>query len=127
MFWGVLLTVWKQKGLYFLFSLFRCFQFSMKSVWNESCTESISYTGGQQYYQRSNRSVSVSQPALERHLVAERGTAWPCSEAFSGSYCRHNGNLFVLSDSSVHCYFFFNRLMLSPQDNTKDPSLRKHT
>lgn len=71
------------------------FFFSMKSEWNESCTESISYIQVSSSIikdQSGVLSVLVSQPALERHLVAEHGKAWPCSEAFSGCYCHHNGD-----------------------------------
>lgn len=49
-------------------------------------------------------SVSVSQPAPQGHLVANQGTAWPCSE---GCCYHHTGGSLVLSDSSRHCFFFF--------------------
>lgn len=81
----------------------------MKSEWNESCTESISYIQVRSSIIKDQigvLSVLVSQPALEGHLVAEHEKAWPCSEAFSGCCCHHNGDKLVLSDSSVHCFFF---------------------
>lgn len=69
--------------------------FSMKSEWNESCTESISYIQVSSSIIKDQigvLSVLVSQPALEGHLVAEHEKAWPCSEAFSGCYCHENGD-----------------------------------
>lgn len=58
----------------------------MKSEWNESCTESISYIQVSSSIIKDQigvLSVLVSQPALKGHLVADRGgEAWPCSEAF---------------------------------------------
>lgn len=94
------------KYLYFVFYWYGntkvCFylpicsvHFSMKSEWNESCTESISYTQVSSSIIKDQigvLSVLVSQPALEGHLVAEHGKAWPCSEAFSGCYRHHNGD-----------------------------------
>lgn len=53
-----------------IFSVF----FSMKSKWNESCTESISYIQVSSSIIKDQigvLSVLVSQPALEGHLVAE--------------------------------------------------------
>lgn len=94
---------------YVFICLFVVLFFSMKSEWNESCTESISYIQVRSSIIKDQigvLSVLVSQPALEGHLVAEHGKAWPCSEAFSGCYCHHNGDELVLSDSSVHCFFF---------------------
>lgn len=70
------------------------FFLSMISEWNESCTESVSYIQVNSSIMKDQigvLSVSVRQPALEVHLVADRGNAWPCSEAFSGCYCHHNG------------------------------------
>lgn len=109
------------KYLYFVFFLYGntkvcfylpicnvCFFFSMKSESNESCTESISYIQVNSSIIKDQievLSVLVSLPTLEGHLVAENGKAWPCSEAFSGCYCHHNGDLLVLSDSSVHFSF----------------------
>lgn len=78
----------------YCFFLF-CFVFSMKSEWNQSCTESISYIQVSSSIIKDQievLSVLVSQPTLEGHLVAENGEAWPCSEAFSGCYCHHNGD-----------------------------------
>lgn len=60
--------------------------FSMKSEWSESCTESISYTQVNSSIIKDQigvLGVMVSMPALEGHLVADHGKAWPCSEAFS--------------------------------------------
>lgn len=85
------LFVWKRKGL-FLFAY--CSLFSMMSEWNESCTESISYIQVNSSIIKDQigvLSVLVSQPALEGHLVADHGKAWPCSDAFSGCYCHQNG------------------------------------
>lgn len=71
--------------LFVVSSLFFFF-FSMKSEWNESCTESISYIQVSSSIIKDQigvLSVLVSQPALKGHLVADRGgEAWPCSEAF---------------------------------------------
>lgn len=90
------------KGFFFIFVLLLvffcrllfCF-FSMKSEQNQSCTESISYIQVSSSIIKDQievLSVWVSQPTLEGHLVAENGEAWPCSEAFLGCYCHHNGD-----------------------------------
>lgn len=122
------LSSWQWKCLYFGFYLYGnakvCFfnlpicsvDFSMKSEWNESCTESISYKQVNSSIIKDQigvLSVLVCQPALEGHLVADHGKAWPCSEAFSG-YCHHNGDLLVLSDSSIYCWVFFFVVVFKP-------------
>lgn len=82
----------------------------MKSEWNESCTESISYTQVNSSIIKDQigvLSVLVSRNALEGHLVAEHGNAWPCSEAFSGCYCHHNGDRIVWLTLLYTVVFFY--------------------
>ena len=79
----------------------------MMSEWNESCTESISciqVNGSIIKDQIGVLSVSVSQPAPQGHLVANRGTAWPWS---GGCCCRHTGGSLVLSDTVFFPFSFF--------------------
>lgn len=96
----------------FVFNLSICsVDFSMKSEWNESCTESISYIQVNSSIIKDQigvLSVLVSQPTLEGHLVAEHGKAWPCSEAFSGCYCHHNGDQMVWLTLLYTVVFFLN-------------------
>lgn len=85
----------------------------MKSEWNESCTESISYIQVNSSIIKDQigvLSVLVSQPTLEGHLVAEHGKAWLCSEAFSGCYCHHNGDQIVWLTLLYTVVFFFKYL-----------------
>lgn len=115
------------KYLYFVFHLYGstkvCFylsfcsvDFSMKSERNESCTESISYIQVNSSIIKDQigvLSVLLSQPTLEGHLVAERGKAWPCSEAFSGCYCHHNGDQVVWLTLLYTVVFFLSIYHLS--------------
>ena len=97
------------------------------SEWNESCTESISciqVNGSIIKDQIGVLSVSVSQPAPQGHLVANRGTAWPWS---GGCCCRHTGGSLVLSDTVFFPFSFFFIFALRPHDDIKDPLLREHT
>jgi len=50
--------------------------------------------------------------------------AWPCSEAFSGCSCHRHGDWLFCT---LFFFFFFIIYLWLPQDDTKDPSLRKHT
>lgn len=122
------LFVWKH--IFCWFFLLVVF-FSMMSEWNESCTESISciqVNGSIIKDQIGVLSVSVRQPALQGHLVADHGTARPCSE---GCCCHHTGGSLILSDSSLHCWFCFVFFQIflchSPTMILRTPSLREHT